>query len=156
MTKRSKLIAVGLIFAFTLPILVVVFAILFVRLFSCHWPQEIERRGWRVLYSANNGNRFVAICNAGPGQLAIIDSEMTSHGSSTLLIANSEGEEIQSRGKITPITCVGWFIYTHHGGYIYPIDIPPDRRIRVLQMKGIGIGGNLQEVLLDVEVEWSD
>jgi len=158
MTTRFKLITAGLILALTLPLLAVFFAILAVRTFSCHWPDEIERRGWRVLYSANTGNRFVAICNAGPGQLAIIDSEMTPPEGSELLIADSEGKEIQSRGKITPITCEKrWFFYTPRpGGDIFPIEIPPDRRIRVLKKKGGGFEGNPGDVLLDVEILWDD
>jgi hypothetical protein len=124
------------------------------------WNAEIQRHGWKVLYSKTAGNRFVAVCNAGPNQLAIIDSETTSQPSTVLTIMNSSGNEIQSKGKITPITCMRWLIYKDVGGFIYPIEVPPDKQIRIVEKANREINGDFYvgrgPVLIDVEVSWSD
>src|SRR5713101_3580807 len=129
---------------------------------SSFWSAEVQRRGWQVLHSTNSGKRYVAICKAGPNQLAIVESDTTSQGAGTLDIMNSDGEEIltKSKNKWTPITCVRWGVYTDLGGWIYTIDVPANKRIRIVKQAN-RLEGNVAfvgegEIVIDVEVLWSD
>lgn len=129
---------------------------------SAFWSGEVQRRGWRVLHSTNSGNRYLAICNAGPNQLAIVDSDSTSHQSTQLEMMNSDGGEIltKSKNKWTPITCVRWGVYSDLGGWIYTIDVPGDKRIKIVKWANRVEDNNVYagegETLVDVEVIWID
>jgi len=160
MSNRSSLRKVGSAIAIVALLVVLLSLSLFLLNSGSDWTAEIERQGWKVLYSKTTGGRFVAVCNAGPNQLAIIDSDTTSQPSTVLTIKNASGKEIQSKGKITPITRVRWFIYHDLGGFIYPIEVPPDKQISIVKTANQKINGDSfvgeGPVLIDVQVLWSD
>jgi hypothetical protein len=123
---------------------------------TCNWAAEIESRGWRVLYSNQTGNRFIAVCDAEDNQIAIVDSEWN-RSSSSINIMDSEHHGI-TVGGMEPITCTGALGLEELGGFVLPIRVPADGRIRVVRQAAFRQIGNIKwggEILLDVEVDWN-
>src|SRR6266478_8114933 len=95
MNKRWKILLAAIALA---PFVILFIGLLYTRIshFSRSWPEEIKSRGWRVLYSEETSDRFVAICDAGDNKIAVIDTDWDNHlaGGSRLGIYDSENNDI--------------------------------------------------------------
>ena len=152
----------AIVLAIPILLMLVCFALWFLvgGLASSYWMQEIERRGWRVLYSKHTGDRLVAICDAGDNKIAVIDTDwpiMGYQAFSTINVMDSEHHGITA-GDFHLLQCNERFHINRITGCIVRVKVPEDGRIRIVRQAGYSYRGETLsggEVLLDVEVNWN-
>jgi hypothetical protein len=157
-----KPMTIAIVLAMPILLMLVCFAFWFLGggLASSYWMQEIERRGWRVLYSKNTGDRLVAICDAGANRLALIDTDwpiMGYQASCTINVMDSQHHGI-SAGDFDLLQCNERFHINRVTGCIVRVKVPEDGRIRIVRQAGYFYRGETKsggEILLDIEVDWN-
>src|SRR5260370_27765540 len=131
-----KPMTIAIVLAIPILLMLVCFAFWFLRggLASYYWMQEIERRGWRVLYSKHTGDRLVAICDAGTNRLAVIDTDWPTIGyqaSCTINVMDSQHQGIAA-GDFHLLQCNVRLHINRVTGCIVRVNGPEVGRVRIV------------------------
>jgi len=147
-SPKPRTIAIVLAIPILLILVCFTFRLLGLGVASSYWMQEIETRGWRVLYSKHTGGHLVAICDAGANRLAVINTDWPIVNYPSTAFMDSQHHGITA-GGFDLLQCNDGLIINRVTGCIVRVKVPEDGRIRIVQRALNG------EILLDVELDWN-